>query len=92
MRFECVPGYCPCGAQCYNRQLQLGSALETAIVDCGRKGVGVIILEGVDAGRFVGEYVVKVISAREAKLRCLVRVRKAHCLLHGAYRISDRCT
>ncbi|ETL98697.1 hypothetical protein L917_04291 [Phytophthora nicotianae] len=57
MRFECVVELCPCGEHCSNRQLQLGSTLVTAVVDCGGKGVGVITREEVKVGRFIGEYV-----------------------------------
>jgi SET domain-containing protein len=78
MRFECVPGSCPSGERCSNRQLQLGSTLSTAVIDCGRKGVGVITLEDAEAGRFVGEYVGEVLSAREANLRGQVWICVAH--------------
>lgn len=72
MRFECVAKYCPCGESCSNRQFQLGSTLATAVVDCEQKGVGVITLEDVDVGRFVGEYVGEVLCREEARLRSQV--------------------
>jgi hypothetical protein len=74
MRYECALECCPCRDQCSNRQLQDGATLVTAVVDCGCKGVGVIALEDVQAGQFVGEYVGEVLSSREAKLRCQVLV------------------
>jgi len=72
MRYECALECCPCRDQCSNRQLQDGATLVTAVIDCGCKGVGVIALEDVQAGQFVGEYVGEVLSSREAKLRCQV--------------------
>ncbi|ETP52787.1 hypothetical protein F442_02245, partial [Phytophthora nicotianae P10297] len=42
MRYECGADCCPCGKRCSNRQLQIGSALVTGVIDCGRKGLGVI--------------------------------------------------
>ncbi|ETN00911.1 hypothetical protein PPTG_17788 [Phytophthora nicotianae INRA-310] len=61
MRYECTQETCPCGAECSNRRLQMGSTVATAVIDCGRKGVGVIVLEDVDIGRFIGEYVGEVL-------------------------------
>lgn len=69
MRYECVVEYCPCGERCSNRQLQIGSTVTTAVVDCERKGVGLIALERVNSGQFVGEYVGEVLNISEAKLR-----------------------
>lgn len=56
---------CPCRDRCSNRQLQVGSTLMTAVIHCGRKGVGVIALEDVDVGRLVGEYVGEVLTRSE---------------------------
>ncbi|KAG1698865.1 hypothetical protein DVH05_014249 [Phytophthora capsici] len=70
MRYECALECCPCGKRCSNRQLQVRSALVAAVIDCGRKGLGVITLEDVKAGQFVGEYVGEVLSSREAMMRC----------------------
>ncbi|ETP22028.1 hypothetical protein F441_04553 [Phytophthora nicotianae CJ01A1] len=53
MRFECVVELCPCGEHRSNRQLQLGSTLVTAVVDCGGKGVGIITLEDVKLVRVI---------------------------------------
>jgi SET domain-containing protein len=73
MRYESALGCCPCGAWCSNRQLQVGSAVATAVIDCGRKGVGVVSLEDVAVGRLIGEYVGEVLTKSEAELRVQVR-------------------
>jgi histone-lysine N-methyltransferase SUV39H len=72
MRFECVVECCPCGERCSNRQLQLGSTLATAVIDCGPKGVGLIALEDVDVGHFIGEYVGELLTRQEARVRSQV--------------------
>ncbi|OWY94278.1 DNA binding protein [Phytophthora megakarya] len=69
MRLECAIESCPCGNRCCNRQLQLGATLEIAVVDCGRKGVGVITLEDITEGCLVGEYVGEVMGREDAQLR-----------------------
>eukprot|EP00644_Phytophthora_capsici_P018137 jgi/Phyca11/113966/e_gw1.25.646.1 len=69
MRFECSIESCPCGDRCCNRQLQHGATLMTAVVDCGRKGVGIIALEDVSEGCLVGEYVGELLGPRDAQLR-----------------------
>ncbi|KAE9335952.1 hypothetical protein PF008_g13250 [Phytophthora fragariae] len=66
LRYECVVERCPCGLQCTNRQMQLGSTVAIGVIDCSRRGVGVVALEAVDAEQFIGEYVGEVISSREA--------------------------
>jgi SET domain-containing protein len=53
--------------------MQLGSIVAISVIDCGRRGVGVVTLEAVDAGQFLGEYVGEVISSREACKRVKVR-------------------
>ncbi|OWY96629.1 Histone-lysine N-methyltransferase [Phytophthora megakarya] len=73
MRCECVVECCPCGLQCSNRQLQEGSTLSLAVIDCGRKGVGVVALEDISVGCFIGEYVGEVLTNKEAKLRSEVQ-------------------
>jgi SET domain-containing protein len=72
MRYECAIERCPCGTQCSNRQLQIGSTVATAVIDCGSKGVGVVALEDFDAGSLIGEYVGEVVTDSEAKLRSQV--------------------
>jgi len=72
MRYECTQETCPCGAECSNRRLQVGSTVATAVVDCGRKGVGAIVLEDVDIGRFIDEYVGEVSTSVEVVMRCQV--------------------
>jgi SET domain-containing protein len=84
MRYECELERCPCGSRCANRQLQSGSAVTTAVIDCGRKGVGVIALEAVDTERFVGEYVGEVLTSKEAKLRSQVSAQICIVAGHGA--------
>ncbi|ETI33275.1 hypothetical protein, variant 3 [Phytophthora nicotianae INRA-310] len=73
MRFECAVESCPCGDRCSNRQLQQGTTLKTAVIDCGLKGVGIIALEDIAEGRlvgeYVGEYVGELLGRREAQLR-----------------------
>ncbi|POM75859.1 SET domain containing hypothetical protein [Phytophthora palmivora] len=69
MRLECAIESCPCGNRCCNRQLQVGATLKTAVVDCGRKGVGVITLEDITEGCLVGEYVGEVLGRQDAQLR-----------------------
>ncbi|ETL27035.1 hypothetical protein, variant 3 [Phytophthora nicotianae] len=69
MRFECAVESCPCGDRCSNRQLQQGTTLKTAVIDCGLKGVGIIALEDIAEGRLVGEYVGELLGRREAQLR-----------------------
>ncbi|KAG1712283.1 hypothetical protein DVH05_000031 [Phytophthora capsici] len=78
MRFECAVELCPCGECCSNRQLQFGSTVPTAVVDCGDKGVGVITLEDVEVGRFIGEYVGEVISRDKARIRCQLYRNERH--------------
>jgi SET domain-containing protein len=53
--------------------MQLGSTVAIGVIDCGRRGVGVVTLEALDAEQFVGEYVGEVISSREACQRAKVR-------------------
>ncbi|KAG1709673.1 hypothetical protein DVH05_020328 [Phytophthora capsici] len=78
MRYECQLERCPCRERCSNRQLQVGSTLMTAVIHCGRKGVGVIALEDVDVGRLVGEYVGEVLTRSEAKLRFRIYGANTH--------------
>ncbi|ETM97969.1 hypothetical protein PPTG_24771 [Phytophthora nicotianae INRA-310] len=72
MRFECAVESCPCGDRCSNRQLQQGTTLKTAGIDCGLKGVEIIALEYIAEGRLVGEYVGELLGRREAQLRSKV--------------------
>lgn len=78
MRYECTKETCPCGAECLNRQMQVGSTVATAGIDCGRKGVGVIALEDVDIGGFIGEYVGEVLTGIEAVMRCQLYLGNRH--------------
>jgi len=68
-RYECVRGYCSCGDRCQNQCFQRGSAVTIAVVDCERRGVGVIAMEKLSAGAFVGEYVGEVLSGAELQRR-----------------------
>jgi SET domain-containing protein len=68
-RYECVRGRCPCGDRCHNQRFQSGSAVSIAVVDCDRRDVGVITLESLPAGVFVGEYVGEVVSGEELQRR-----------------------
>ncbi|KAG1706809.1 hypothetical protein DVH05_027661 [Phytophthora capsici] len=68
-RYECIRGYCPCGSKCMNQRFQMGSAVQIAVVDCGRKGVGVLSLEKLKANTFIGEYVGEVVSGAELQRR-----------------------
>ncbi|KAE9179699.1 hypothetical protein PF005_g23592 [Phytophthora fragariae] len=77
-RYQCAAESYPCGERCSNRQLQVGSTITTAVVDCGRRGVGVILLEPVDTGRYIGEYVGEVITCREAHERALKYHHEKH--------------
>ncbi|KAG1709492.1 hypothetical protein DVH05_020143 [Phytophthora capsici] len=49
-----------------------------ALVDCGRKGVGLVAMKFVDAHEYVGEYVGEVLTNSEAEIRSLYYGRLAH--------------
>jgi len=68
-RYECIRGYCPCGSKCANQRFQSGSVVSVAVVDCGRKGVGVLTLERLASDTFIGEYVGEVVSGAELQRR-----------------------
>ncbi|ETN13423.1 hypothetical protein PPTG_08258 [Phytophthora nicotianae INRA-310] len=62
-------GYCPCGSKRMNQRSQVDSAVLFAVVDCGRKGVGVLALEKLKANTFIGEYVGEVVGGAELQRR-----------------------
>lgn len=70
---ECIPGYCPCGDKCDNQRIQRGKMPANQLVDCGRKGLGMRLLEDITAGAFVGEYKGEIVTEHEYHLRRLVR-------------------
>jgi hypothetical protein len=68
-RYECIRGHCPCGSKCANHRFQSGAVVPIAVVDCGRKGVGVLTLERLAIDTFIGEYVGEVVSGTELQRR-----------------------
>lgn len=70
---ECLPGFCPCGDQCANQRIQRGVMPETEIVDCGRKGLGLVTHQLIKTGEFVGEYLGEIVTEQEYHMRRLVR-------------------
>ncbi|KAG1692754.1 hypothetical protein DVH05_024369 [Phytophthora capsici] len=71
MHYECEVETCPCGYQCTNRQFQIGSSVSVAVVDCGRKGVGLAAMKFVDAHEYVTEYVGEVLTNSEVEIRTM---------------------
>lgn len=91
MRYECALETCPCGTRCTNRRMRSGSAVSTAVIDYGRKGVGVVALEPIETDEYVGEYVGEVLTSGEATLRAEVcattrgdRTPRCECTLTAA--------
>ncbi|KAL3671023.1 hypothetical protein V7S43_004207 [Phytophthora oleae] len=69
-----------CEEGCLNRSL--GATLATAVIDCGRKGVGVIALEDAAEGCLVGEYVGELLGRQDAQLRSqLYRDARHSCMM-----------
>lgn len=71
---ECIEGFCKCGDRCDNMRIQRGVMPPTQLVDCGRKGLGLKLLENVKAGSFVGEYMGEIVTEQEYYMRRVVRV------------------
>lgn len=46
---------------------------ETDIVDCGRKGLGLVTKQMIKTGEFVGEYLGEIVTEQEYHMRRLVR-------------------
>ncbi|KAF4143249.1 SET domain-containing protein [Phytophthora infestans] len=78
MHYECEVETCPCGYQCTNRKFQIGFSVSAAVVDCGRKGVGLVAMEFFDADEYVGEYVGEVLTNTEATFQSRYYGRLAH--------------
>jgi hypothetical protein len=53
------------------------------LVECGRKGLGMKLMEDISAGTFVGEYMGEIVTEHEYHLRRLVR-RRSLCGCHFA--------
>ncbi|KAE9179698.1 hypothetical protein PF005_g23592 [Phytophthora fragariae] len=87
-RYQCAAESYPCGERCSNRQLQVGSTITTAVVDCGRRGVGVILLEPVDTGRYIGEST----TTRSTRTCSKFALRKSSTRLESAVRCDSSIT
>uniref|UniRef100_K3WJZ6 Histone-lysine N-methyltransferase n=1 Tax=Globisporangium ultimum (strain ATCC 200006 / CBS 805.95 / DAOM BR144) TaxID=431595 RepID=K3WJZ6_GLOUD len=68
---ECISGYCPCGDKCANQRIQHGQLPLIKIIDCGKKGLGLITQQEIGAGSFVGEYKGEIVTEKEYHMRRL---------------------
>ncbi|KAG6969767.1 hypothetical protein JG687_00003009 [Phytophthora cactorum] len=66
---ECKPGFCKCGDRCDNMRIQHGVMPSTQLIDCGRKGLGMKLLEDIKASSFVAEYMGEIVTEQEYYMR-----------------------
>jgi hypothetical protein len=66
-------------------RIQRGVMPTTQLFTCGRKGLGLRLLENVKAGSFVGEYMGEIVTEQEYYMRRVVSARGFMGGLFGAW-------
>ncbi|OWY91832.1 Histone-lysine N-methyltransferase, partial [Phytophthora megakarya] len=75
---ECIPGSCKCGDRCDNMRIQHGVMPRHKLIECGRKGLGMKLLEDIKAGSFVGEYMGEIVTEQEYYMRRVLYHNEKH--------------
>ncbi|CAI5733003.1 unnamed protein product [Peronospora destructor] len=75
---ECVAGYCKSGDQCDNMRIQRGVMPSTQLFKCGKKGLGMKLLEDIKAGSFVSEYMGEIVTEQEYHMRRVLYHNEKH--------------
>ncbi|KAG2947032.1 hypothetical protein PC117_g7151 [Phytophthora cactorum] len=75
---ECKPGFCKCGDRCDNMRIQHGVMPSTQLIDCGRKGLGMKLLEDIKASSFVAEYMGEIVTEQEYYMRRVLYHSEKH--------------
>lgn len=64
LNIECNQELCPCGASCSNQRFQKQKYVAMEIIECGKKGYGLRIMENARKDTFLIEYVGEVLDKR----------------------------
>ncbi|KAG7391340.1 Histone-Lysine N-Methyltransferase ash1l [Phytophthora pseudosyringae] len=75
---ECISGSCKCRDRCDNMRIQRGVMPSTQLIICGRKGLGMRLLEDVKAGSFVAEYMGEIVTEQEYYMRRVLYHHEKH--------------
>ncbi|KAG1708319.1 hypothetical protein DVH05_024997 [Phytophthora capsici] len=75
---ECIQGFCKCGDRCDNMRIQRGIMPATKLIECGRKGIGMRLLEDIKTGSFVAEYMGEIVTEQEYYMRRVLYHNEKH--------------